>query len=527
MTKNYSWKSVAVVCVFLFGVALCCFGSCAIADQVSAGSQSVDSRTSGVSASENGLVSMDFQDAPLGVVLRVLSDQTKMNFIIGNEMRERKITIYLNNVTGETAVNSILKSNNLIFEEMGEKGSRIYVVRESGLPEVPLITRSFCLKFFPVSDQVIDQRITQDDRSVNVLKIDGAGSVIGKMLSDRGSYVVDQRTNTIIITDVSSKMELVEKILASLDVKSPQVMIEAEIIETKADLLKEFGMKWGSGANGTMFRIAGAQRLTKFPWTNAKSLLNRTTSSEIPDLLDWASYADTADPLRGVISFAEMQIALEAMEQDSDTKILAKPKILTLNNYPALIKITSNTAIASLTETTSAEGIATQITKAERTITGVVLRVLPQINKDGYITMKVMPEVIVALASEFFPDIYSDPHTRSAETTVMIKDGETLIIGGLLSTTDVDTIRKVPILGDVPVLGLAFRHNERKKVDKDLMIFIRPKIISETADGVSDIKLAGSGSSLGGKGLSATREQSAGSRDEVIARTIDTFRSEA
>jgi type II secretory pathway component GspD/PulD (secretin) len=188
-----------------------------------------------------------------------------------------------------------------------------------------------------------------------------------------------------------------------------------------------------------------------------------------------------------------MRGTLTAILSDSNTKILARPKVLTLNNETARIELTAETAVASVTTTASSEGTATTTSgSAERINTGITLDVTPQINKDGYITMHIEPTVIVPVISKFFAGSgndakFVDPQTRSAKTTVMVRDGETVVIGGLISKEDTYSFEKIPFLGDIPILGAAFRYKTADESDKELIIFITPHIVKEAAYALSDI----------------------------------------
>jgi type II secretory pathway component GspD/PulD (secretin) len=149
---------------------------------------------------------------------------------------------------------------------------------------------------------------------------------------------------------------------------------------------------------------------------------------------------------------------MQALSTKSDTKILARPRIITLNNESAVINVTAQTAVASLTQTTTAEGPAVSSADTpERLTTGILLAITPQINDDGYITMLVAPEVTIPVASDFFPTKFVDPQTRSARSIIRVKDGDTLVIAGLLkeeANKISDTIK-----------------------NKELIVFITPRIV--------------------------------------------------
>ena len=177
------------------------------------------------------------------------------------------------------------------------------------------------------------------------------------------------------------------------------------------------------------------------------------------------------------MSFGSNNISFDFIKQNLDAKTLARPKIMTLNNETAEIKIATNEVISINTTNNGTGSVVQTTTSAERVETGVMLRVTPQINTDtGEITMYINPRVIDASASSFAD--FKDPEERSTKSTVRIKDGETVVIGGLIRNDKSVTLTKVPILGDIPVLGALFRQKSTdKNRERELLVFITPHII--------------------------------------------------
>ncbi|NQT00283.1 MAG: type II secretion system protein GspD, partial [Candidatus Omnitrophica bacterium] len=281
----------------------------------------------------------------------------------------------------------------------------------------------------------------------------------------------DFRTNSIIVSDVPSQFTHIEQAIEELDVKLPQVMIEVEIIETTLDTVDKLGVEWGSATEGDLFSTYGAMRTTRFPF-NQPGIRSGTVGSD----------GNPTDIYLGYVSAANLGATLSMLATNTDTRILARPRILTLNNQPAEINITSQTAVASLDKIVGgAEGIGTQTSEAERVETGVALKVTPQVNRAGEITMLLEPSVTNTKWSQYFANTYVDPQTRSAKTTVSVRDGQTVVIGGLISIEDSKSLRKTPFLGDIPFLGNLFRKQDDSSTDKELIIFITPHLIIEQA----------------------------------------------
>jgi general secretion pathway protein D len=176
--------------------------------------------------------------------------------------------------------------------------------------------------------------------------------------------------------------------------------------------------------------------------------------------------------------FQDMSGRIRAMERDGVAEVLAEPTILTIDNQEAEISITSHVAMAKKT-TISAEGTIT-IEPVYGDV-GVILKVTPHVNNDDFVTMTIEPEVSSAARSAYFPDEAVDTRKRTARTTVMAQDGETIVIGGLVRKDINETHFKVPLLGDIPLLGRLFRKSVESEVDNEVMVFLTPRILGPEA----------------------------------------------
>ncbi len=435
-------------------------------------------------------ISLDFQDASLKDVLKIFSQQSGLNFVASDVVRDKKITLYLDKVSVQDALYNIVEANQLSYKQA--EGSNIFIVSEKqNEAAIPTITKVYALKYARLSSSTLENSNsalsgTTTGLSGSLSATSGKGAtggggggsgggsgskginkIVEKLLSSRGSLAVDERTNSLIITDIPAQFERIEATISKLDVPTPQVVIEAEILEVNQETVDKLGIEFG-GTNGTIFNASGAGTTEPFPFASRARAVGATASTVT----------------LGTLSFNSLTAVMQALATDTDTKILARPRIITLNNESAVINITAQTAVASLTETTTAGGSAVTTTATpERLTTGVILTITPQINDDGYITMLVAPEVTVPIASEFFPDKFVDPQTRSARSIVRIKDNDTIVIGGLLKKDDSKVLRKVPILGDIPVLGLLFRKMSDSVKNKELVVFITPHIIYDEKTG--------------------------------------------
>lgn len=415
----------------------------------------------------SGLISMDFQDANLKTLLKIFSQQSGLNFVASQNVQDRTVTIYFDSVTVEDALNHIMNANNLVYEQ--EAGSEIFIVKESGRPAIETLTKIYELKYAQLTSPLSEEGETEKEAEII--------SVVQNILSKEGKLVADKRSNSLIIRDVPSQFTIIEDVLARLDVKTQQVMIEVEIIETTTTVADKLGVVWGS-STGTIAEYTGPVANTVWP---LRGKFSKDT--------------DVGEGLTtGTFSLTDLTATIKAILSDKDTKILARPRVLTLNNETAEININSNDAIQSNTEWTYPEtGPTTSTTTFERADEderpGVSLKVTPTISKIGFVTMTIEPKLITKTLSDLATstDIIYDLNFRTAEVKVMVSDGETVVIGGLISRDKEELIRKVPFLGDIPLLGAAFRYKTKDDAGKELLIFITPHIVKEATYALSNI----------------------------------------
>ena len=380
-------------------------------------------------------ISMDFQDANMKDILKIFSQQSGLNFIAGEKIRDSKITLYLDKVSVEDALNTILKGNNLTYEQA--EGSNIFIVKELTQPEIETITRVFTLNYAL-------SKSGEDSDSEDIKE------VVENVLSEHGKVITYERTNSLIVTDIPSNFERIEKTINKLDTPIPQVMIEAEILETAVGLLDKLGVDWASGnAPGISITYSGPSETTL-------SNINTSTLST------------------AIINASATQAVLKALSTNTKTRWLAKPKICVLNNEEATIDIVTDAAVGVIT-TIDDEGNRTE--SIERMDIGTKLKVIPHVNKSGEITLEIEPEVSRAAASAKAVSGAVDKLKRTAKTKVIVKDGNTIIIGGLISTEKGNIFHRIPFFSEIPFMGNLFRYQEDSDKQTELVIFITPHIV--------------------------------------------------
>ncbi|MDD5130226.1 MAG: secretin N-terminal domain-containing protein [Candidatus Omnitrophica bacterium] len=427
-------------------------------------------------------ISMDFKDANLRDVLKVFSMQAGMNFIASETVQERKITLYLDKVPLSQAMDKIFSANNLSYELDSE--ANIFVVKEWGKMETETVTKVFYLKNATVSTSSLKEALskglpgnslTSSSRSKFREEAEGGiTSAVKRLLSSVGSIMEDFRTNSIIVTDTPMKMQVISQVIAALDVAVPQVMLEVEMLDVSKDTVDKLGFEFGDTPFTAV--ITGSAAASGFPYAGMFTKILKSSNSQGTLTLDY-------------------DFQLDYMRTQNDTKFLARPKLLTLNNETAEISITKDEIVGREDTTVfNTGGDPTTTSEYQRSTslsltpegTGIFLRVTPQINMDtNEITMVINPKSSVSslspLSSTDNPQ--SDVEVRSTKSIVKVKDGETIILGGLIHQEVDVTVKKLPILGDIPVLGALFRHkNQTTGLERELIVFITPRIVRDRAD---------------------------------------------
>jgi len=446
-----------------------------------------------ITPSSDGLVSLDFQEADIKNVLKVLAYKSKENIVAGPEVTG-SVTIQLNDVPWQKALEVILstygygyeKNGNIIIVTTIDNLKKRHEDVQMLLDQEPLVTRTYLMNFAKASE-VVDS--------------------INKMKTKRGQVNFDQRTNALIIHDVQSNVDLIEEVIKTLDSPTPQVLIEAKIIETDFNNTQNLGVDWNISLKAT-----GSATPTNFPFfQNIKStFLNNssggTTSvnagstggatSSVGGFSTGITAAGTAPAAKaftyGTLDASGLSAALNLLSQRTDTNILSSPKIVTLDNQTAKIVVGDQYPIPNYTY--NQEQAKLQLSGFNYMDIGIIFEVTPHINNAGLVTLDLKPKV-----SAITGYVTVDPSSNVAQvpklsneeayTKVMIKDGQTLVIAGLVKETKQTNTDKVPFLGDLPFIGNAFRNKNDTKEKKELIVFLTPHIITAESEMVSSEKV--------------------------------------
>jgi type IV pilus secretin PilQ/predicted competence protein len=413
-------------------------------------------------------ISMDFKDASLKDILKILSVQSGLNFLSSEAVQERKVTLYLDKVPLKNAMDKIFQTNNLYYEY--DRGANIFIVKDMGKPEIELVTKIFALKYASVSVSQLNRELGGNlgggsaDSSIT--------AIIRKLLSNAGSVLEDGRTNSLIVRDVPTRIPVIAEAISALDVPQPQVLIEVEVLDVNKGLLDKVGFNFGTTPFDMV--IKGSTLKSTWPFPSLGDIAKKT--------IDRGLTSGSIDFNNANTTAGGYEIMFNFIRQQSDSKTLARPRILTLNNETAEFKITTNEAIGINQTQNNGGSIETSVV-AVREQTGITLRVTPQINPEtGDITMFIMPSVKDTSTSSLSTTAnpIKDPEERSTKSIIRVKDGETIMMGGLIRKAYSKTVSKLPFFGDLPFVGRLFSGKSvTPNTERELLVFITPRIIKD------------------------------------------------
>jgi type IV pilus assembly protein PilQ len=487
-------------------------------------------------------VSMDLQDANLKDVLKIFSIQSGLNFISSDAVKDRKITLYLENVPIQMAMEKIFSANKLNYDY--DEAAGIFTVNYADDPANPdMLTKIYQLRYRSVSSANLEKEKVNLFSGASVTSggtgSGGAGAgaastsststasslfeTLKQLLSKTGKITEDSKTNSVIITDVASRFPLFDEIIARLDIPQPQVMLEVEMLDVSKDVVDKMGFNVGSSTSPSPFTMILGSALGK-------------SEAFIGDLNFRGARMDTAGVAGNIVMNKTLAMVLDYLNQQADTKYLARPRILTLNNETAEIGITKDEIVsASRTTETASSGTTTTSTTYTRATelkltpegVGIFLRVTPQINMEtGEINLVVNPKTSSTVKSPVVnstTETAYDPEVRSTKSIIKVFDGETVVLGGLIHQEKQETDTKLPILGDIPIMGALFRHkNVEKNLERELLVFITPRIMKERA-----LKVAQNGKPVvTDLTYSAVQPATTSDRKRAIVDMLNTFERE-
>ncbi|MCU0666137.1 MAG: secretin and TonB N-terminal domain-containing protein [Candidatus Omnitrophica bacterium] len=479
------------------------------------------------------LVTLDFTDADINNVLKIIALKAGTNIVstpdvIGN------ISIRLVDVPWEKALDVILKTYGYAYQR---QGNIILVTKLENISKIqadePLRTEVFNLKYLDAQDaqKVLIPMLSPRGRisifytkgskgwQFGSFKI-GRETVGGEGLKREGEAGTSQETiavernaaggiiptkvdlpqsiksKTLVITDTSSSVDNIREFLAKIDNKPKQVLIEAKIMEVQKDKLKDLGLDWGTGTTGASSASPGEVDVNA---KNSMTIAGRSSAATLtPSIFSPSTtisslsnpYSAGLDVIFKKLTGTEFQLIVHALEDDAATNTLSSPRIMTLDNQEASILVGYHTPILSSTVTagTSGEGATQTQTLDYYQEIGIRLNVVPQVGDAGYINMLIHPSITSSSSNVSATSIsgnwqstvnYPVIDVREAQTQIMVKNGETVVIGGLLKDVKSKETIGVPFLNKLPFIGKLFQRETNDTGKVDLLIFITARVIDD------------------------------------------------
>jgi type IV pilus assembly protein PilQ len=408
-------------------------------------------------------LSFDFKDADIKNIFRLLAEVSGLNIVVTNDVN-RRVTLRLVEVPWDQAMDLLIDTNGLGKEQIGN------VVRISTASQ--LKTERDALVAAKKSEENLEALQTAYF-NVNYAKVKDLEPKIKTVLSKRpdASLVVDERSNILMVRDVRKSIDDVSALVNRLDTRTPQVLIESNLIETTPTFARAFG-------NRLTFQLGGTTFSSATP-ANAPFQGNSATFPSVPTGLG-ATVSVIQNSLGGI---KNLSTALEAAENEGNIKIISRPSVVTLNNQASTIRserilrivLPSSTNIATGTGS-SAAGAAVA---TERVPVGIVLTVIPQVSSDGYILMNISVKSSSVANSSLGGGgavVNFDELNREAVANVLVRDGDTIVLGGILKDTAQESEAGIPYLKEIPIFGWLFKNHRWQKDFEELMVFITPRI---------------------------------------------------
>ncbi len=412
----------------------------------------------------------DFQGDEIGLVLRSLARQAKINIVISDKVATAgTVTMRIEDRTPKEAIDIIVTSKGLVIDELG---GVFYIKTQEEREKEPTESGSYTFSYAKAKD---------------------VATLLLSQLQSKSAPQIDERTNTVYYREAKSNLAKVKLFLASVDRPTQQVMIEARLVEVTANPQQGYGINWGGVVGGPSspqtFRYGGSGSTDgRGPLSGDKGVGYDTTSgTKKPTdfFLNGQTTGGFGDALAGqfaILSIPQMSATLRLLNEDKDSEFLANPRVVTASNQKAEIKITRLQPVPQLNfNEQTAQAVFSGFQDKEF---GNTLSVTPSINKDNFISMLVKPEISNKVGDATFTfsgATVTSPviDKRTLESNVLIKSGDTLAIGGLLQDETSKGRTKVPGLGDVPLLGYLFQERVNSRTKRNLLVFVTPTIIKQ------------------------------------------------
>ncbi len=419
-------------------------------------------------------ISLNFQNIEVRAVLQLIADFTDLNLVASDSVTGN-ITLRLQSVPWDQALDLVLKTRGLDSRKMGDVLMVAPAQEIAERERLEIEANKQLAELAPLQSEFIRIRYA---KAMNVVRLFEAGSEEGgSLISGLGSVVVDERTNSIVVTDTAAKLAEIRDLIEKVDIPIRQVMIEARIVIASSNIDQQLGVRWGGGYlnnNGDKFTsIAGDT-------AGVTSLNNQMISGQSPVQMPTAPFVDLGVS-GGTSGFAVgftstdlfLTAELSALEASGEGEVVSQPKVITGDKQKASIK--------SGTEIPYQEGAASGATTTAFKEAVLKLDVTPNITPDDRILLDLVVnqdsvgELVPSGNGGLIPTI----DTTELTTQVLVGNGETVVLGGVFKNEELVKIEKVPLLGDIPYLGNLFKSKANTQQKRETLIFITPRILFE------------------------------------------------
>ena len=410
----------------------------------------------------------EFQGDEIGLVLRTLARQARMNVVISDKVATAAgtVTMRIEDRTPKEAIDIIVTSKGLVMDEL----AGVY--------------------FIKTQEERLKEPTESGNYTFSYAKAKDVATLLQGQLQSAVPPQIDDRTNTIYYREAKSNLSRVKLFLTSVDRPTQQVMIEARLVEVTANPQQAYGINWGGVVGGPSspqtFKYGGSLNTEDGKPADQVVYDKQTGKLKAGDFfLNGQTTGGFADALAGqfaILSIPQMSATLRLLNEDRDSEFLANPRIVTASNQKAEIKITRSQPVPQLNfNEQTAQAVFSGFQDKEF---GNTLSVTPAINKDNFISMLVKPEISNKVGDATFTfsgATVTSPviDKRTLESNVLIKSGDTLAIGGLLQDETSKGRTKVPGLGDIPFLGYLFQERINTRTKRNLLVFVTPTIIKQ------------------------------------------------
>lgn len=421
-------------------------------------------------------ISLNFQDIEVRAVLQLIADFTEMNLVASDSVRGR-ITLRLQNVPWDQALELVLKTKGLDKRQVGNVLMVAPAAEIAERERQEIEANRQIAELAPLQSEFIRIRYASASSIVPLFRVGSEEG--GSLLSERGSVVVEKRTNSLIVTDTAAKLAEIRDLIQLVDIPIRQVMIEARIVIAQSDFNRELGIEWGGGYldgdfNSNVLSVSG--NTDNVVGLN-ESVINGTQPSvTYPGalLVDLGVARNSGFAIGFTSDDLFLTAELSALEAAGQGEVVSQPKVITGDKQSAVIK--SGTEVPY--QESSASGETTTAFKEAVLSLNVTPNITPddRVLLDLVINQDSVGELVPTGRGGFQPTI----DTTQINTQVLVGNGETVVLGGVFKTEELESVNKVPFFGDLPYIGALFRSETQRNTKTETLIFITPRILAET-----------------------------------------------